>query len=248
MQGPSEVLRVAYKEWVAGPPVSLTLSPNTATNSVNTQQCLTAAARDAFGNGVSGVMVRFAVTGAVSTAGAASTNGSGAAQFCYTGPQQPGTDAITAYADTDNDATQDQGEPSGTAAATWTASTYSSAPCLGDMGHTVLQPVNSDGTSIFKAKSTVPVKFRVCDANGNSVGSAGVVSSFALVGYQSGTLFTTATEDVVSTTPDNAFRWDSSSRQWIFNLSTKNLTAGRTYFYRIGLNDGSEILFQFGIR
>jgi len=32
------------------------------------------------------------------------------------------------------------------------------------------------------------------------------------------------------------------------NLSTKGLTANRTYVYRIMLNDGTAIQFQFGLR
>ncbi len=53
--------------------------------------------------------------------------------------------------------------------------------CYGGPGHTILQPINADGTSVFKQKSTVPAKFRVCDAYGNSIGTPGVVTSFKLV-------------------------------------------------------------------
>ena len=52
----------------------------------------------------------------------------------------------------------------------------------------------------------------------------------------------------VSTTPDTAFRWDPTSQQWIFNLSTRDLAAGATYLYSIGLDDGSSIEFGFGVR
>src|SRR5262245_30762238 len=51
--------------------------------------------------------------------------------------------------------------------------------CYGDAGHQILQPINADGSSVFKQKSTVPAKFRVCDANGNPIGTPGVVTSFA---------------------------------------------------------------------
>jgi hypothetical protein len=119
----------------------------------------------------------------------------------------------------------------------------SSGTCAGGAGHTVLQPVNTDGSSVFKQGSTIPVKFRVCDANGVSIGTPGVVTSF------SGVLVATGTEGpinetVVSTTPDTAFRWDG--QQWIFNLSTKNLPANRTFVYTVALNDGSVIIFSFG--
>jgi hypothetical protein len=118
---------------------------------------------------------------------------------------------------------------------------YSSASCLGSPGRDILQPVNRDSmstTSSFKKGSTVPVKFRVCDASGNSVGVPGLVTSFDLVRRNNGSGEETAPEDVFSTTPDTAFRWSSTDQQWIFNLSTKNLTAGYTYFYEISLNDG----------
>jgi hypothetical protein len=46
-----------------------------------------------------------------------------------------------------------------------------------------------------------------------------------------GTVATTVDEGVISTTPDANFRWDPSAQQWIFNISTKPLAAGRTYIY-----------------
>ena len=124
---------------------------------------------------------------------------------------------------------------------------YSLNACLGDLGHSVLQPVNANSTSTFKQGSTVPVKFRVCYANGNSVGSAGIVSAFNLVSILNGTVTQTVDDTVASTTPDSMFRWDPTAQQWIFNISTKPLAVGRTYVYAIALNDGSTILFQYGL-
>ncbi len=120
--------------------------------------------------------------------------------------------------------------------------------CYGGPGHTILQPINPDGTSVFKLKSTVPAKFRVCDAFGNSIGTPGVVTSFKLVKIVYG--LETTDLDVIpdSTTPDLAFRWSASDQQWIFNINTKGLNAGRTYYYDITLNDGSHILFHFGLK
>jgi hypothetical protein len=51
-----------------------------------------------------------------------------------------------------------------------------------------------------------------------------------------------------STTPDTSFRFDPTAQQWIFNLNTSGLSAGSTYVFRIGLADGSNIDFQFGLR
>lgn len=120
--------------------------------------------------------------------------------------------------------------------------------CDGAAGHQILQPIDPGGTSVFKQGQTIPAKFRVCDANGVSIGSAGVVSSFLLTQTVSGTA-TTNVEDIVDTNnPDTAFRWDSTDQQWIFNISTQNLAANSTYIYTITLNDGTTITFQYGLR
>ena len=129
------------------------------------------------------------------------------------------------------------------------AITYASTGlCLGSPGHQVLPPLATDGSSVVRQNATIPVKFRVCDANGVSIGAPGVVSSFTLLRVIEGTATPEVTVEPVATTPDTAFRWDPSSQQWIFNLSTTDLAAGATYVYSIGLNDGSSIEFRFGVR
>jgi len=120
--------------------------------------------------------------------------------------------------------------------------------CLGSPGHAILQPINYPVvTSVFKQKSTVPAKFRVCDANGTSIGIPGVVVSFKLISMSAGTVDST-NEVVESTTPDTAFRWDLTAQQWIFNMNTKSLSPNVTYGYRILLNDGTWIDFGFGLK
>jgi MBG domain (YGX type)/Beta-propeller repeat/Bacterial Ig-like domain (group 3) len=110
----------------------------------------------------------------------------------------------------------------------------------------ILQPINADGSSVFKRGSTVPAKFRVCDANGNSIGTPGVVTDFVLYQTMAGLTTSVVNEPVDSTTPDLYFRW--SGDQWIFNINTKGYSAGVTYFFRVSLNDGTEILFNFGLK
>jgi hypothetical protein len=123
--------------------------------------------------------------------------------------------------------------------------------CLGSPGHQILQPINANyqtDLSVFKLGSTVPAKFRVCDANGASIGTAGVVAKFALVQKLSLAANEVVDETVVSTTPDTAFRWSATDQQWIFNMATKGLKAGTTYVYQVTLNDGSTIDFRFGLK
>ncbi len=125
---------------------------------------------------------------------------------------------------------------------------FSTGPCLGAPGHQILQPINPDGSSVFKQKSTVPAKFRVCDANGVSIGAPGTAANFRLIQIVSGTIIDTVDEAVDSTTPDQYFRWSSTDQQWIFNINTKGQQANKTYYYDITLADGSHILFNFGLK
>jgi hypothetical protein len=122
-----------------------------------------------------------------------------------------------------------------------------SGTCFGDAGHQILQPINADGTSVWKQGRTIPAKVRVCDGNGVSIGTAGVIRSFFLTQIISGTV-TAVDESVASTTPDTAFRWDATNQQWIFNISTTSLAANNTYVYAITLNDGTTIVFQYGLK
>jgi len=80
------------------------------------------------------------------------------------------------------------------------------------------------------------------------VGAPGIVAGFSIIGTIAGTAVSTVNATVDSGTPDTAFRWDATGQQWIFNISTQNLSAGLTYIFQIALNDGSTIDFQFGLR
>jgi len=119
--------------------------------------------------------------------------------------------------------------------------------CLGATGHQILQPINSDGSSVWKQGRTIPAQFRVCDANGVSIGTTGVVSSFFLTQIISGTV-SNVDETVSSNSSDTAFHWDATNQQWVFNISTKSLAAGNTYVYTISLNDGTTLGFQYGLK
>jgi hypothetical protein len=100
-------------------PVLLVLNPSIAVNAVGTEHCVTATAFDAMDGPVEGVLVVFTVTGSVTASGSATTDASGNAAFCYNGPPFPGEDVITAFADADEDGTQDPDELSAVATKTW---------------------------------------------------------------------------------------------------------------------------------
>lgn len=119
--------------------------------------------------------------------------------------------------------------------------------CNADAGHQILQPVNADGSSVWRAGRIIPVKFRVCDVNNVSVGTPGVVQSFTLDSVTTGT-GSAINETAYATTSDTAFRFDPVTKQWMFNLNTQSQAAGMTYHYSINLNDGTAIRFQYGLK
>lgn len=102
-------------------------------------------------------------------------------------------------------------------------------------GNFFLQPINVDGSSIFKQGSTVPVKFKL---SGASAGIANVVAKLYLASV-SNNVVGTELEAVSTSAADtgNTFRYDASADQYIFNLSTKNLAAG-SWQLKIDLGDG----------
>jgi hypothetical protein len=118
----------------------------------------------------------------------------------------------------------------------------------------VLPPINSDGSSVYNRKggSTVPVKFRVCDAAGRPIADPSVV--FATSGSSTGIMLVSAVRGTVTVPneagindiPDAVFRW--TGQEWIFNMATSNLTSGTTYKFQINLLAGAPITFQIGIK
>jgi hypothetical protein len=126
VQDPEEPFDDATKLWQPGDPAVLTLTPETSVNKVETQHCVKAEVRDAFGNATPDRLVRFDVEGAseqdaqpADEDGSDSTDEFGNAAFCYTGPDLPGADTIHAYADNDEDNVEDPGEPFDDATKTW---------------------------------------------------------------------------------------------------------------------------------
>ena len=65
---------------------------------------------------------------------------------------------------------------------------------------------------------------------GVGIGSPGVVASFT------------------PAIAEGAFRWDAADQQWVLNLATSTFAAGGTFSYSIGLDDGTAIPVQFGLK
>jgi hypothetical protein len=109
----------------------------------------------------------------------------------------------------------------------------------------ILPPIKADGSSVFKAGNTVPVKFQLTEA------SAAITDAIALLSYSrviNGV--PGAPVDAVSTsgaTTGSLFRYDWISHQYIFNWNTKGLPAG-LYQLQIDLGDGVSRLAELTLK
>jgi len=104
----------------------------------------------------------------------------------------------------------------------------------------VLQPIEDDGSSVFKAGSTVPVKFGLWDWSGASVGTATATISYR--SFDPGTVAgDPQSESGTTASPSGGsqLRWDSKAQQYVFNLSTKQMKPG-TYQLLVTLDDGKR--------
>lgn len=102
------------------------LAPATATNPVGTPHTVTATVRNEQGDLIPDQVVGFAVSGANSAGGSATTGADGQATFTYTGAV-PGQDTITAWVDRDLDGDLDPDEPAAEASQTLVAETWDQA-------------------------------------------------------------------------------------------------------------------------
>lgn len=110
----------------------------------------------------------------------------------------------------------------------------------------LLAPVSSDGSSTFKLGSTVPVKFQLKDANGIFVTDA-VANLYVAQVMDNEVGPGKAAVSTSAASSGNTFRYDSTSNQYIFNLNTKDLTAG-TIQIRIDLGDGTSNVVKMELR
>ena len=108
------------------------------------------------------------------------------------------------------------------------------------------QPVNADGSSIFKLGSAVPVKFHLTTAAGNGVaGAVARVDVAKLTNNVEGT-FVEAVAPGTSADDTNIFK-DQGGGDYQLNLKTKNLSVG-TWVLKVTLDDGSEYRTHISLR
>jgi hypothetical protein len=84
----------------------------------------------------------------------------------------------------------------------------------------IRQPINADGTSVFKLGSTIPVKIQFTDCNDMVVSTLAPTVDLRKVDTSTGAAVTEA-PPAASADAGNVMRWSPDGAQYIFNLSTK---------------------------
>ena len=121
-----------------------------------------------------------------------------------------------------------------------------------------LQPINDTGrpavcgspcpVSVFNGGSTIPVKFQLKRADGTIV-QANSAPQW-LTPARGAALSLPVDESPPSGTASSgtAYRWDGTSRQYIYNWGTKGVKTG--YYWRVGvtLDDGETYYVTIGLR
>ncbi len=111
----NEPTATATITWVRNATLSLAVSADAPDAGSAVEVIATLADPD---GGVSGVPIRFSVTGSNSTSGVRTSDATGKAVFTYTGGNV-GTDTVTAYADFNSNGVRDTGEPSASVTINW---------------------------------------------------------------------------------------------------------------------------------
>lgn len=119
-----------------------------------------------------------------------------------------------------------------------TGECYSLSPfgiALGPQFQGLLPPISNDGSSVFKLKSTIPVKFQLVATDGSFVTDADARLYLTKLSSEvTGTVYQEA-EATGNANTGNAFRYDAEADQYIFNLGTKSLSTG-TWILQVTVN------------
>jgi hypothetical protein len=116
-----------------------------------------------------------------------------------------------------------------------------------------LQPINDTAhqvglsTSIFKAGSTIPVKFQLKRADGTVVQSAAAPVWLAPVKGGAMSLPVDETAQTVTADSGSTFRYDATAQQYIYNWKTPS-TGGSYYQIGVKLDDGQTYYVNIGLR
>jgi hypothetical protein len=217
------------KIWEFVGAATLTLSPKADSNPVRTQHCVIATALNTAGAPAMNVLVRFSVSGSVTVTGSDTTDATGQAEFCYSGPTFPGDDLISAYADNNKNGTQQADEPGDTATKAWVIPT-SSTNCKVTFGGRITAMNGDKATFGGNANATPSGNIQYTDhgpADAADVHSTDVLAVVCGANGLSATIYGEA--------------MDSGTGPWMFRIDLTDLgEPGRDDTFRIQLTNGYD--------
>jgi hypothetical protein len=117
-----------------------------------------------------------------------------------------------------------------------------------------LQPINdtahqaNQNLSVFKAGSTVPVKFQLYKYDGATMQAK---TTPVWLTPQKGSQMSALVDETfysVAGTSGNTYKWDATNQQYIYNWSTKGLASGYWYKIYAKLDDGNTYAVTIGLR
>jgi len=108
-----------------------------------------------------------------------------------------------------------------------------------------LQPINPDGSSVFKLGSTIPVKFKLTGVSAGITNLAAHLSVAKISNSVTGSYVEAASPGAANA--GSTFRYDTDVNLYIFNLSTKALSAG-TWSLRADLGDRVDHTINVSLR
>ena len=112
-----------------------------------------------------------------------------------------------------------------------------------DCTFSIGQPIDNDGSSVFKAgRGVIPVKLIPSCGNGNLAPKIALRYSGS-----GGKVVNETVTSVSSADTGSTMRWDASARQYIYNLQTKAKTAGK-YTISIKVSDIEVLAVDFKLR
>jgi len=105
-------------------------------------------------------------------------------------------------------------------------------------------PIKTDGSGIYNLGRTLPIKFNLADASGNSITSA--VTRLIVTIVQNG-IVGTIPIDLATSTNDTGNLFRVSGNQYIYNFDTGQLTVG-TWQIKAVLDDGNSYAALVSLR
>jgi hypothetical protein len=102
----------------------------------------------------------------------------------------------------------------------------------------ILQPINTDNTSVFSRGKVVPIKFRLAGDEFFGFNTSGWELKANAVSCSVFDQVDSTLENVTSNTPFTTFRYDASADQYIYNADMRQKAVGSCWNFKVTLDSG----------